>query len=421
MSKAPGFRSRAGRVLREIIGPLAWSYVLLKIAVFDVDSAVLRAIAPGLGWLLAYKFFVLLAAAVVLLLLLGSTEFLIFVAFVLSYPLIVVFWKLPKRLYPQWPVIVVFLPAVGAAAARLWSTFLLYSLAAFAALFILASNNRLLIIVSVVCLGPLLTVHLFRSVRKAYAASLFTQLVGLVNKLRGAIESGTFVPWDEKPPAAAQPSANTPSAPATSPFQVAYLFHWLAQTIAERVRMVAKRRYHDLYLLASWFYTVLVTAVVFGLAHLGLHKAAPGAYADAEGAGFWSFLGLSLGLLTTSNVSKIGPVSAAASILSYAEVVCSLVILVILVFSVLTAAREAFKDDLDDFAAELGGVATALEARIVAKWQLSIVELEVAVLAESPSLVNSLRKLRGLPELPLPRPQAPVDAEGGGSGKDGAA
>jgi len=151
--------------------------------------------------------------------------------------------------------------------------------------------------------------------------------------------------------------------------------------------------------------------VLFAFAHLGLHKISPGAYRDVDGAGFWGFLGFSLDTLTAHNVSKINPVTAVASIASYAEVVCSVVILVILVFSILTAAREAFKENLDDFNNALAGVATALETRIRAQWQLTVMELEVALLSENPGLVNGLRRLRGLPELPLPGADGSTSAE----------
>jgi hypothetical protein len=401
MAEVSRLRKRIGRVAREVIAPLTWCYVVIKLVLFDIDSAALRMVAPQYLWVLGYKFFVFLGAVLLLLLLLGRREFLFLVAFVLGYPFVLVLWKLPKRFYRQWPLTVVFLPAIVETARRLWSTVLLYSLAALGALLILGSGSRLLLVFVVACLIPLLIVHLGRSLRKAYATSLLTRLTGWADKLRNAIESGTFVPWHGKV-ASDSSSANSSGPVATSPRQVAYSFHWLADFIADRVKAVAKRRYYDLYLLASWFYTVVLTAVLFAFAHLGLERAFPGAYGDVEGAGFWSFLGYSLGILTTSNVSKISPVSVMAKVASYAEVVCSIIILVILVFSIMTAAREAFREDLDGFSAALARVATALEDRIRAEWQLTAVGLERVLLAENPSLVNWLRKLKGLPELDLP-------------------
>ena len=95
----------------------------------------------------------------------------------------------------------------------------------------------------------------------------------------------------------------------------------------------------------------------------------------------------------------ISPASATAMVLSYSEVLCSIVILVILVFSILTAAREAFRDDLDDFATEVQGVAGALEARATLVCHQTFLQLEFVLLTKSPAMVKWLRKTRGLGDI----------------------
>ena len=261
-----------------------------------------------------------------------------------------------------------------------------------------------------VSLGLFLATHLYRSLRKAYSASLFTQLVRLTKDLREAVERGTFAPWETKKPPTE--SDATGASPATlDPFVGIYVFHSLAHIIAGKVKAVAKTRYYDLYLAASWLYTVLVTAAVYGLAYFGLQKAYPESFNNAAGAGFWSFIGFSLGMLTTSNVSLISPVSATASVLSYSEVLCSVVILVILVFSILTAAREAFRDDLDDFATQVLGLGGALEARAILVCHQTFFHMEVMLLTKSPSMVNWLRKARGLGDIEIAPGQLPTGSD----------
>lgn len=125
MPEASGLRKQIGRVARELIAPLTWCYVPIKLTLFDIDAVALRTVAPQYLWVLDYKFFVFLGAALLLLLILGRHEFLLLAAFVVGYPFVVILWKLPKRFYRQWPLTVVFLPAIVAAAARLWSTLLL--------------------------------------------------------------------------------------------------------------------------------------------------------------------------------------------------------------------------------------------------------------------------------------------------------
>ena len=74
----------------------------------------------------------------------------------------------------------------------------------------------------------------------------------------------------------------------------------------------------------------------------------------------------------------------------------------ILVFSVLTAAREAFREDIDEFTSELHKTASAIEARISEAYQLTFVQLEIKLLNENGATVNLIRKFRGLPELTIP-------------------
>ena len=405
VAKDQGFRKRLGRVLRETLGPLVWIYVILVVFVFNLDVKMLAMVSPGLSWLVGYKFFAILAITVLLLLLLGPKQFLILASFVAFYPIVVIFWKVPKHSYRQWPVILIFMPVIGAAVQRLRSTFLLYSLATFAMLFILTSTNQYVIIVAMLCLGPFLAVHLFRSVRKAYSSSLFTRLLDATKRVREAIDSGAIAPWSENQPDAKSTPPTVTMKSGTNPYELAYTSHSLARIVAERVGDTAKRRYHDLYLVASWFYTVFLTAFVFGFEHFGLSKIAPDSYTEAVGKGFWSFFGFSVSILTTSNLSKISPVSPVADVLSYSEVACSLIILVILVFLLLTGAREVLKDNVDEFQSELSRIVGAIEGKIMSKWELTIPELELRILIKNPSHVNQLRKIQGLEELKPPPSQ----------------
>ena len=49
------FRKRISRSAREVIAPLAWCYIVLKLAVFDVDSVAVQAMAPDYLWILDYR------------------------------------------------------------------------------------------------------------------------------------------------------------------------------------------------------------------------------------------------------------------------------------------------------------------------------------------------------------------------------
>jgi len=425
MGKLTELRKRTGALLGEILAPLTWIYVIAKAFFADIDVLFLKAVAPNYLWIADFRFFALLGVSTLMLIMLGPKEMFRLVSFVTAYPLIVIFWKIPKRFYRQWPLIVVFIPAFARMLSNLRSTFILFAVATFGSLFILLSHNSVLVACSVAALLPLQVVHLGRSLRTAYAPSVLRQLLSMLNKLQKSIETGTFVPWEQKGSGSGGSGGGTSSA---NPRQLAYSSHWLAAIIGEKVQRVARRRHYDLYLLASWSYTVALTTTLFAFGHYGIYRIVPGAYANAQGAGFWSFLGFSFSIITSSNLSKISPMVPVTTIASYSETVCSIVILVILVFSVLTAARESFRENLDDLIAGINGVAGAVEARISSTWQITVQELEVALLRDSAKYVNSLRRLRGLSELALPPDATAADKANenpgpnlieGGTEKDG--
>ena len=185
----------------------------------------------------------------------------------------------------------------------------------------------------------------------------------------------------------------------------------MADVVDLKVRMAARSRWYDVCLMVGWLCTVLVTIVVFALEYFGLHKVDPLSFKFAQGANFWAFLGFSMGVLTPAKASAIMPASRIATLFYYGEAGCSVLVLIVLVFTVLTAARETFRDDVDAFGGELKFVAEAIDNRVTQVFRMNIPEVEVFLIPTHGVSINLLRKARGLPELQLPGPGiSPTDA-----------
>jgi hypothetical protein len=244
---------------------------------------------------------------------------------------------------------------------------------------------------------------------------VFTGLSSLVRKVRESVQQGTFDGEQTQ-------SSQKVTAPPTSESverkdpSTLYFVRCLADIVAEKVESVARGGKYDLYLIASWLYTVVITSVVFAFEYLALQKIGPAHFQSAEGAGFWAFLGFSLGSLTPARVSAITPNSHTAALLCYSEAGCAVLILVILVFTVLTAARETFKSGVEAFGAELRLTAEAVDNRVTQVYRMTLSELELFLLRNQGGLVNALRKARGLPQLPSPPASPPPDPRPGGDG-----
>jgi hypothetical protein len=85
--------------LLDVIACLTWAYVVTKLLV-DWDRAAVRAIAPDFEWLVNFR--VLIAGAVVLgLAYMGKKLFPLWLAYIVLWPLLLLTWRIPWRLYKQ--------------------------------------------------------------------------------------------------------------------------------------------------------------------------------------------------------------------------------------------------------------------------------------------------------------------------------
>lgn len=390
---------RSLKVVREIFAVILWLFILVKVVVFDIDIYLAEKYAPSLRWILNYRFFGLLLLISGTLLVIGKKSFRQFLIYVIAYPFIILFWQIPKLFFRNWALAIAFAPAIYEVISSFRSRFILITLASLSALFIVLSSSPYFLSPAMVFPGTYLIVYLYRNLRRAYRSSIFEGLADLVKKLRGQLERGEQALWKK---VEHDPISEKGTKDYEQQLSTFYLLNWVVELIAEKLHMVAKSRKPDLYLMVSWLGTVFVTSLIYAFEYWALYKMNPLSFRAEYALTFWNFWGFSFGKLTPSSISSIGPVSSLAAILSYSELFCALIILVILVFSVLTAAREKYKDDIADFIVEIKSLGSEMQNQFFLLYNIALTDVEIILLRNNAALINWLRKKRGLPELPLP-------------------
>jgi hypothetical protein len=400
-------KNSAFRVSREVVAALFWLYLITKLFVFDIDVFLISHAAPNLDWLLHYKLVALLALLAILWMCLGHLGFFASLGFILIYPVLVLIRVAKPTLIAivrRWAVWLLFSPVILTAVKRVRSTFFLYVLALVSALAIGVQRNRWVLVASMGGLALFLGVHLWRSLRKAYSLPMFDQLTKGVRTVRRAVEAGSL---DQSPTSKAESvgESNISSKKTQEPSHLTnlYMYHSLADLVAARLQKLLRARVVDLYLISSWFYTGILTVIVFGWIYWGLHRADPSSFINSPNVGLWGFIGYSFERLAPGDLSQLKPATPWAIGLSYVEAVCGVLILIILAFTFLTAAREAYREGAQEFASELQLTAEAVEKRVLSAYRLTLEQLEMAILEKNRAVVDALRKMRGLPALPTPK------------------
>ncbi len=395
--------NRNPRYLRDTIAIAVWVYALVKVFVFDVDTYFFNLIVPGSQWILDLRIVAIAGVLALLWLFLGHKRFFQFTGYIVAYPLVVLFWKVPTYLLRRWAALVFLLPDAYSTALSFRSTFVLYTFAVVSAVLISLGKLLLVLVPAMIYLSVFLAIVIFRSFRRAHSPSVFSQLASIIRNVHPKIRKGEY---DDPPiPAGASERATggqDQDVSSTSQIPQLYMLHVCADFIAVKVAAAARDRKYNTLLSFSLLNVVVLAVIVFALLNWGLYKLNPLSFSGAEGKGFFHFVAFSLGQLATANLTTIQPVSAAATAFAAAEVFSSFLILVIGAFSILTAARDAYREDFQDFADALHETAAAIDQRIAAKYSLTFDELEVRIALGSAATVNYLRRIRGLSELSLP-------------------
>jgi len=345
--------------------------------------------------MLNYRFFGLLILVSIVLIGIRNKPFRRFCIYLFFYPLIFFFWKIPKLFFRNWALTIAFAPALYDLLQSFRVRFAIMTVAALSAVLISHSSNFYVIIFSMVVLGFYLIMHLYRSLQKAYRSSIFEGLSDLVKKLHVKMDGGQHVLWKKEK-----------CDPGTKDYEQQclnfYLINSVVEIVGDKLLKVAKSRKPDLYLMISWFATVFLTSLIYAFEYWALYKIDILSFMANHSLSFWSFWGFSFGKLTPSSISTVAPVSVTATVLSYSELFCALIILIMLVFSVLTAAREKYREDIADFISEVRNLGEHFQKQFFQLYAVPMADVEIVLLSNNAALINQLRNARGLPVLPLP-------------------
>lgn len=349
-----------GRVLRGLVAVSIWVILILDTFVIDLIGPAL-ANSPAAAELFRYRFLILLGVTAGAAVILPRPKFLATVGYVLVYPLIVLVWIIPKAVARNWPLLVVFLPALHSLISNLRINFVLLTLALMSATTVVVAESRAATITAMALLLLYLARHFAMRVRAAFAPSTVFANIGAA--MRGFWEtvkstadtidvSGVAPGSEEYEKALAQNLLNR------------YLAAALLHRVARRLRVLHETRQLDLYFVAALLYTFVLTAAIYGFVYIGLLRVDPTSFSAAPSP--IEMIGYSVGTMLHFQLSDIRPLSFVAQMLTYSELFASIAIGLLLVFIVFTSTRERYRSDLASIADELADSSRELEVKMLA-------------------------------------------------------
>lgn len=368
--------------IREITAIILWSIGILKLFIFDIDIWIAEQVASGASGYLYYRFFVILGIIATLWLILGNQRFIRIVVYILFYPFVVICYHLPRIIFSHWAMFIAFSPAIHSVVIMFKWNFVFTTLAIFAALSIQLTKTPPILYAAMTLLAFYLCYHFVKRFRVAFQPStVFANIIPAVRNVWQNFKGKEYMTLE----GIEVGSNEYKKRQAQNLFQY-YFVATLVRFVAEKLDEIIKSHKLDLYFICSLIYTLALTTVIFAFEYQAVESIKIGCFGGSQQLNFWTFLGYSFSTIMHYPLSSLQAISDVAIILSYIELIASLLILVLLVFVILTSIRERYKQDISDVIGEMEEVSDDIGTQIEETFQISVGAISVKIIELDPGM-----------------------------------
>ena len=378
--------------VREFVAAGFWLFLFIKAFVYDLDLLVTRRL-PVLEPLYPYKFFFFLGLLSVAWVVLRTKRFLKTIGYVLVYPLVLLLWRVPKLLFKNWALLVIFAPAIESVLFTLKWRFTFGSLALLAALGIVLMNERGFLIVFMSVLMLYLFVHYVLRIRVAFRpTAVFADVAKVVTSMwRESVK--IYKRKDYEAHSGSGPQGAEYEKKRVENLKQLYSNNLMWEFLAKKLNETVSSRRTDLYFIVAVLYSFLLTVTVFGFEYYALSKIDPSSFQMPKQISVWSFILFSFNVIMTTEFSRITPVSDTALSLATLELFAGVITLIFFFYVLLTSSRERYREDLRNLALGLTQSSKEIERFLEKNLKMRLIDAEDKIIEHDPSFLKTMESL----------------------------
>jgi hypothetical protein len=390
--KQAGAISRVNQIAREILAIVFWLYALMKVFVFDIDLFVFDKVLPEYAAFLKFKFLILIGVVAVAWLITKNKDLLIWFFYITFYPLILLFWKIPRAIFRQrsWSFAFAVTNAVISFFKSIKYNFIAGTSFLIAATIIIATSNANVLWASIAVIFVIVAmtyVNRFRAVFKP--SSVFGLYRKFFSGMRKVGKQQFSLDDDMRVLSKEQFSEKQLEKYATN-LQTSVLFNRFCLFTARKLQDYQKSRLNivsDIILLLILF---VFTVISFALMNYGIHKIDAATFNTLMKPDFFSFLYYSFYHLSFSSIPQIVPATSISQGLSMVESLFSLLLVSILGSLFLSVKNQKYIDELSVAIGDIEAEGESMETFIKHEYKMNSVE---DALTELEKLKSGMLKL----------------------------
>ncbi|WP_295653205.1 hypothetical protein [uncultured Mucilaginibacter sp.] len=343
-------------IFLEFLSITFWSYIVVKLFVYDVDNYIINQYLPNYGWLITYKFLIILFAIAIVWLFIRAKKIITWTLYILFYPFILIFWKFPKAVYKKgnWNVGIAIVNALFAFFKSFKYNIITFSLLTVSSILILSTSSKIIIISSSIILSViLLTIFINRFVL-VFKPSLIYKIHIKTVTLFINFSKKTWAIDDELKALAINQMSDTQLQKWSLNLQIMILGNKFCYFLSSKLNNYQKSKITIIFNVFSIAILLFFSVLCFTLINLGIYKVWPELYSGSSvKPGFFSFFYYSFNTFHFSNVTELVPISDLSRTISVIEQFFAIFLVSIFITLLLSVKNEREASDIQQVVEEI--------------------------------------------------------------------
>lgn len=375
-----------GRLSRELLAISSWVYLVLKVFIFDIDIYLLNMVAPRYLWVLNYKFFIGIGLVAIALLFFRNTRFWRWFFYIMFYPFVIIFFKIPYFVFRQksWVFAFGIINAIVSFFKSIKYNFIVGAIYLISVCLILNFKNEYLLWAAIITLMFFLVATYIRRFIMVFQSSLIFQIHSdVVSKLK-TFTTNQYGLGDEIKNLPVEKLDKEQLEKWTTNLQFNLLFNRGCYFFAKKLKDYQESKFNVIAYVFNLLMLILITVLTFAVINWGLFKIDSSLYELQQAPRFFHFFYYSFSGLVFNSISQVAPIKPLSLGFLMIEEFFAMVLVSIFITLLFTVKSEKHSIELDTAIRDIKEQAKSMESFIQDEYKLPISEA-----------IKELEKLKG--------------------------
>jgi len=384
------------KLIREIIAISFWFYVFVKLFIFDIDRLVLNKFVPGFEWILNLKFFILIGIVAIVWLFTKNKHILIWFFYIIFYPIIVLFWKIPYFIFKQksWVLAFALLNALISFFKSIKFNFIATAFFLISIVAILIFSSPLVLWLSVLSIFTILSIMYINQFFLVFRpSSIFQVHLKIFSGIRRR-GTASFALDDEIKNLPVEKLNEKQLEKWTMNLQLSVLFNRLCLFTAKKLRDYQKSRLNIISYVVTLLLLVIITITTFGTIFYGLYKINASFFNLKVEPTFFIFFYYSFNKLLFNAISEVMPIMTISQVTAMVESFFALFLIAIFVSLLISVRSKRYSDELNKVIKEIEKEGESMESFINNEYKIKSIREAISELERlKAGLVNFIYQI----------------------------